>query len=172
MAKENIFYEIERLGGLLHEYSTFDREPIGYALAELATTISGKRFEYLESRYYDGYVEYVSPLVVESEEAIKESYKLSPGTIECLAMYGHAIRFSRHSNDVSFYCSDGSRNGDSVGFNYGKLYYVDDFIRSIVQYRYEKGKATKNDINVCLKKFLNDHKAKYTQKNSSLKLTK
>ena len=163
MEKMSLFDEMDRIREIIIGYSIFDRDLIGYALAYLATEISGKSFEYMESRYSDGWVEYVDHIVVDREQVRKFSRELDPGTLNYLVDWGHAICFSRHADRVYFYNAAGEINEKSVKINDVEFSYVDDFMKSLVQYCYENGieKATKKDVNVCMKKFLDDYKREH-----------
>lgn len=172
----------------IDDHDKFRINLIGEALATLITEVSGRKFIYdevdntyyekrlLSAEFYDDYeyrrVKSVANIVVACEEYKKEYYsETTKNKVFQLVKKGDAILlkpYLPYVNYVSIY--------QGCTFDGEKFGYVKDFIKALIGYccwkNIKYGEATKEDINECLKKFLNDNKAKYTQKNPSLKLTK
>ncbi len=197
---DNIRREIEKAISKLHsetsdyqniikEYSVFDKNLIGEALANLITTISGREFIYREIGntfvgeinsilgYYYGQHSKVEWIVVDSSKYKEEYYSEKSNEVEELKDAGDAIWFPWYAQGslIQFYTWPRAEfNEREFKFNAEIFDYIEPFIQALIQYCYERGikysyeekkLATKEDINACLKEFLENYEKEHTTKN-------
>ena len=181
--------EISDYQKIIKEYSIFDKNLIGEALANLITTISGREFIYREIDntfvgeiysifgYYYGQHSKVEWIVVDSSKYKKEYYSEKSNEVEKLKDAGDAIWFPWYAQGslIQFYTYPHAEfNEREFKFNAEIFDYIEPFIQALIQYCYERGIkysyeentfVTKEDINECLKEFLENYKIEHTTKN-------
>ena len=172
--------------GITEEYDTYNIDLIGEAFAKLITVISGREFLYGEviNEHYVpcnpsgsvfGFKGY--RLVPEKQYIVvaREKYKAryhselfdESDEVEQLVKAGDAIKFPVWtSHDLTIYpCPR-----EYFEFDIEKFGYIKDFAESLIQYCYERAisgnEVTKEDINACLKEFLESYKKEHAPKGS------
>lgn len=187
---EGLESAISVYSGIAEEYDTYNVDFVGEAFAELITAISGRKFVYDEVTY-EHYVPYnpsgsvfgprgymlveEKQYIVVASEKYKEKYRNDDmysdiDEVEQLVKAGDAIKFPVwvSSHDLTIYPCPRER----FEFDIEKFGYVKDFAESLIQYCYERAisenEVTKEDINACLKEFLENYKKDHATKGPKL----
>ena len=177
------------LGETIAKYSKFSKYQIGPALAELITTISGRKYVYKHATgLYPGKYGMDLPViehlnVVVDKTKYKEYYYLAE--INGLINEGYAISFYGDDDtpnplippsffETYGYCTQ--INNDAIDFNWEKFPYVVEFLKLLVKYACKRDclfvTVTKEDVNACLKEILKKYKEEHTIKNPTKTIRK
>lgn len=189
---EGLEAAISVYSGITEEYDTYNIDLIGEAFAKLITVMSGREFIYrkVTSHYYvlsnpsgSAFGPSVYRPVTDEQCIVVASEKYKPeyhsdkihelDKVEQLVKDGDAIKFPVWtSHDLTIYpCPR-----EYFEFDIEKFGYIKDFAESLIQYCYERAiygnEVTKEDINACLKEFLESYKKEHAPKGPTLEKTK
>ena len=170
-SRKNIESNMVDLGKTIIKYSTFFNSQVGPAIAELITTISGRKYIYKHARgIYPGKYGMDSAVfkdltVVVDKTKYKEYYRLAE--INGLINEGYAISIYDGEdipnplmppNFFTLYGACVDTNNGAIDFNRDKFPYVAEFLKLLVQYAYERDslfvRVCDEDVNACLKEIL------------------